>query len=147
MIGGTSVAVRPAMRFIPTKVHGVLDYLGGLLLIAFPFVLGFDSAAATWIMVGLGAGVLAYSMLTDFELGVVRTIPMPAHLLFDGLGGLFLLVSPWLFGFADVDPWWPFVLMGIVEVTAALTTHLHPDDRVRGPEHGGEARVNTVTHG
>ena len=117
------------MRFIPTKVHGVLDYLGALLLIALPFVLGFDSAVATWLMVGLGVGVLLYTVLTDFELGLVRTIPVSAHLLMDGLGGVLLLVAPWVFGFADVDPWWPFVLMGLVEIGAALFTHKVADDK------------------
>lgn len=119
------------MRFVPTKVHGVLDYLGAVLLLAFPFLLGFDSAAARWIMIVLGLGVLLYTIFTDFELGLIRKIPVAGHLAMDGLGGLLLLVSPWLFGFADVDPWWPFVLMGVVEIGAALFTHTVADDKVR----------------
>ena len=118
------------MQFVPTKVHGVLDYLGALLLIAFPFVLGFGTAAATWIMVILGAGVLVYTFFTDFELGIVRRLPVATHLLLDGLGGVFLLAAPWLFGFADQDPWWPFVLMGLVEIGAALFTRRVADDRM-----------------
>jgi hypothetical protein len=29
------------MRFIPTRIHGAIDYLPGLALIIAPFVLGF----------------------------------------------------------------------------------------------------------
>lgn len=29
------------MRFIPTKIHGVLDYIAGLALIAAPWLFGF----------------------------------------------------------------------------------------------------------
>ena len=29
------------MRFIPTRIHGAVDYLTGLILIMAPFVLGF----------------------------------------------------------------------------------------------------------
>lgn len=135
------------MRFIPTKVHGVLDYLGALLLIAFPFLLGFDSAAARWIMIILGVGVLLYTILTDFELGLIRKIPVAGHLLMDGLGGVLLLVAPWLFGFADVDPWWPFVLMGLVELGAAMFTHTVADDKALGAPPASDGQPTTATTG
>lgn len=118
------------MRFIPTRIHAILDYLGGIVLIALPFLFGFESEAATWIMVILGVGVLLYSAMTDYELGLVRKLPMPGHLAMDGIGGVLLLVSPWLFGFADVDPWWLFVLLGVGEICAALCTHTVPDDEI-----------------
>src|SRR5256885_12345246 len=86
---------------IPTRVHGVIDYMMGLLLIAAPWLFGFaDSAAGRWVPVLLGAGVIVYSLMTDYELGAVRAIPMTAHLWLDILGGVLLIASPWLFGFA-----------------------------------------------
>ena len=114
------------MRFIPTRVHGYVDYLMGALLIAAPWLFGFYAGGAeTWVPVVLGAGVILYSLLTDYELGAAKSIGMPAHLWLDGLGGLFLAVSPWLFGFADLVAW-PHLLFGILEVGAALTTHTRP---------------------
>jgi hypothetical protein len=43
------------------------------------------------------------------------------HLGVDAAGGLLLLASPWLFGFAD-RVMWPHVIIGILEIGAALTT-------------------------
>lgn len=79
-----------------------LDYLMGVLLIIAPWILGFgENGAETWVPVVLGAGVIAYSLMTDYELGVVKAIPMRVHLSRDLGGGLLLAVSPWLFQFAD----------------------------------------------
>ena len=91
---------------LPTRVHGMLDYLLGALLIASPWLLGFaEGGAEQWVPVALGAGVLLYSAFTDYELGVVKKLQMPAHLLLDAVGGLALAVSPWMFGLrrAGVD--------------------------------------------
>ena len=103
------------MRFIPTRIHGMLDYLMGLLLIASPWIFGFDEGGAKqWLPVILGAGAIAYSLLTDYELGVVRLLPMPVHLALDLGSGLLLAVSPWLFGFND-DVWAPHLILGLLE--------------------------------
>lgn len=114
------------MRFIPTRVHGFLDYSMGLLLIAAPWLFGFAAGGAeTWVPVVLGAGAILYSLMTDYELGVVRTIPMTAHLGLDGMAGLLLAVSPWLFGFADLV-YLPHLVLGIAEMGAALFTETTP---------------------
>ena len=119
------------MRFIPTRVHGYLDYAMGALLIVSPWLFGFaDGGAAQWIPVVLGVGALAYSLLTDYELGAIRTIPMGTHLLLDLLSGALLAVSPWLFGF-DERVWVPHLILGLLEVGAALTTRKTPyEDRL-----------------
>lgn len=114
------------MRFIPTRIHGILDYLMGLLLIAAPWLFGFARGGAeTWIPVILGVGALAYSLMTNYELSLVRLIPVPTHLLLDGLSGAFLAVSPWLFGFAEWV-WGPHLVLGLIEIGAALTTQKTP---------------------
>lgn len=114
------------MRFIPTRIHGIVDYLTGGLLIVMPWLFGFaQGGAETWVPVILGAGVILYSLLTDYELGMAKTLSMSAHLWLDALGGLFLAVSPWLFGFADFV-YWPHLIIGIFEVFAAFTTHKVP---------------------
>jgi len=115
------------MRFIPTRVHGVIDYVVGLVLLVAPYLLGFaDGSAAQWVPMILGIAIIGMALMTDFEVSVVRLIPMPLHLGIDIAGGLLLLVSPWLFGFAD-RVMWPHVIIGILEVGLALTTRTVPD--------------------
>ena len=114
------------MRFIPTRVHGVLDYGMGVLLIAAPWLFGFaENGADTWIPVVLGAGAILYSLFTDYELGAVRAISMPAHLMLDAASGALLAVSPWLFGF-DERVRIPHLVLGLAEIGAALTTQTRP---------------------
>lgn len=81
--------------------------------------------AALGVPVGVGLLMLGQSMLTKYEWGVLRVIPVPVHLAMDAMVGLFLAASPWLFGFADYI-WWPHVLLGVGEIMAAMTTHLEP---------------------
>ena len=114
------------MRFIPTRVHGFMDYSMGVLLMAAPWLFGFARGGAeTWVPVILGAGVILYSLLTDYELGVVRKLSMSAHLFLDAMGGVLLAASPWLFGFADWV-WVPHVIFGVLEIGAALMTRKVP---------------------
>ena len=102
----------------------------GALLIVAPWLFGFADApdeAATWVPVVLGLGVIAYSLLTDYELGVARKIPMPTHLMLDLGGGVLLALSPWLFGFSEWV-WVPHLVFGILEIGAALVTKKAPTD-------------------
>ena len=73
----------------------------------------------------LGFGIIILALLTDFEVGVVRLIPMPVHLGIDVLGGLLLAASPWLFGFAD-RVWAPHLVFGLLEAGLALVTRTAP---------------------
>lgn len=114
------------MRFITTRVHGMMDYVMGLALIAAPWLFGFAAGGAeTWVPVIVGVSAIIYSLMTAYELGVVPAISMPAHLGLDAASGLLLLVSPWVFQFADLI-WWPHVLFGVLELGAAAMTQTVP---------------------
>lgn len=114
------------MRFIGTKTHGYLDYIMGLLLIAAPWLFDFAAGGAeTWIPVILGLSMIVLALMTDYELGATHTVSMRTHLTIDFLSGAFLAVSPWLFGFADYI-WEPHLILGILEMGAALMTQKHP---------------------
>jgi hypothetical protein len=116
------------MRFIPTKTHGYLDYIMGLVLIAAPWIFGFARGGAeTWVPVLLAAAVIVYSLFTDYELGLMRRLSMRTHLALDLVGGILLAVSPWLFGFAEYV-WAPHVIFGILEIGAALMTKFTPSN-------------------
>jgi hypothetical protein len=110
------------MRFIPTRAHAIIDYLFGIVLIAAPYLLGFANGGPEhWVPAAMGAAILLMSLLTDYEISIVKVVPMELHLGVDAAGGLLLLASPWLFGFAD-RVYWPHVIFGIAEVGVALMT-------------------------
>ena len=113
------------MRFIPTKFHAPLDYIVGMALIAAPWIFQFsDVTAAAAVSIVLGIGLIAYSLFTDYELGVWKVAPMAVHNLIDVVAGGVLAASPWLFGFADepANVWVPHVVVGLAAVFLGLTT-------------------------
>lgn len=123
---------------ISTRTHGVIDYVVGILLIAAPYVLGFDNGGpAHRVPMVLGASAILYSLLTRYELGLVKFIPMPVHLGLDAFSGILLLVSPWLLRFADLI-WWPHVVVGIAEILVVLMTKRVPR---RSPRDEASRRV------
>jgi hypothetical protein len=113
------------MRIIPTQVHGVLDYLTGGTLLSAPGLLALGEVPTSARVLRLaGGGAALYSLLTDYELGVVKLVPMPLHLALDAASGAFLAASPWLLGFAREGRryWLPHVVVGVTEMLAAATT-------------------------
>jgi hypothetical protein len=122
------------MKFIDRKAHGYLDYLVGVLLIAAPWLLGFDRGGAeTYVPVILGAGTILYSLFTDYELGASRQIPFNVHLTIDVIAGIFLALSPWLFNFDDYV-YLPHLVVGIMEVAIVLFTKNRTSE-ARGHRH------------
>lgn len=114
------------MKIFSTRLHGKIDYLAGLLFIASPWIFNFrEHASATWVLVGIGFLSVLLSIFTDYEAGVVRSIPMRVHLTADVFAGAFLASSPWLFGFAQ-NIFLPHLLMGLFQVIAGLLTSTHP---------------------
>ena len=113
------------MRVISTRTHGAIDYLTGAGRLAAPSLLGIsDELAATRTLRAAGLAATAYSLLTDYEFGLVRVIPMPIHLAMDAASGVLVDASPCLFSFAGRGPRYrlPHAFVGASEVLAALTS-------------------------
>lgn len=86
-----------------------------------------------WVPFLLGAGMIVYSVWTDYEWGAFRTLSMTVHLKIDLAGGILLAISPWLFGFADLV-FWPHLIFGVFEIGSALVTQTQPSRRgILGP--------------
>ena len=117
-----------AIRFVPTGIHAYFDYIGGIGLLAAPFVFGFYSVggAAVIIPMVLGIGLILYSLLTNYELGLpgLKFIPMWVHLTLDFVASAFLAVSPFLFGFINRAPnaWLPHIAAGLVVIVLVLVS-------------------------
>jgi hypothetical protein len=124
------------MRLVSTYTHGIADYFVGSLLLAGPWLFGFvNHRAETWIFILLGLATFLYSLLTDYELGAIRVIPMPIHLGLDLVAGIFLAVSPWLFGFST-GVYLPHLCLGILEILVVSISQTKPGPRSHGiPDH------------
>jgi len=113
------------MKLISTRVHGVLDYLVGAVLIAAPWIFGFaDNGPAMWVPIAIGAMTILMALITDFELSVAKIIPMRVHLMMDIAAGLLLAASPWLFGFAE-HVYLPHLVVGIMELAVVVLSEAH----------------------
>src|ERR671932_71929 len=82
-------------RVIPTKVHAIVDAVTGPTLVAAPNVGGFDDSAGSALSArAVGGGATVLSAMTDYELGLVRLVPMRVHLTLDALNGALLAAMP-----------------------------------------------------
>jgi len=117
-------------QFIPTKVHGALDYIVAIALILAPMLFGFQSVGGTVVAVPMVLGVLLflYSLFTNYEWGVFKLLSMPYHLIIDIVAALFLLLSPFLFGFVSEAPnaWLPHVVVGIAVILVVIFSQTAP---------------------
>jgi hypothetical protein len=129
------------MRKIPTRVHGMLDYSTGALLMGLPglFKAARSGRAESAVPVALGVGALLYSLFTDYELGAVRKLPMKVHLGLDVASGIFLAASPWLFDM-DEEVRAPYLALGLWEVAAGLMTESEPTERKAMPRAKSQVR-------
>ena len=124
-----------SIRFVPTRVHGIFDYVGGIALISAPFLFGFFSVGGIAVILPmvLGVGLIVYSLLTRYELGLpaIKFIPMPLHLIFDFVAAALIAVSPFLFGFYHDAPnvWLPHLISGIVVILLVLVSQTQPRTR------------------
>ena len=79
-------------------MHGVLDYTTAAALLAAPAVLGLRGTPAGAVLRAAGAGHVGYSLLTAYELGVVKVLPYRAHLAIDAGAAMGLSVAPLVVG-------------------------------------------------
>jgi hypothetical protein len=61
------------MRFIPTTAHGLAGYVVGLIVVGLPFHFAWTGPSRV-TFVTLGLLVICYSLLTDYELCLVRIL-------------------------------------------------------------------------
>lgn len=109
-------------KIIPPLYHVCIDYSIVLVLLAGPSVF-INSAGVTAKCTSLAMGVFlaVMNILTSYEGGIIRVINMKTHLVIDRLMGMFLIFSPWLFGFIGQS----FLLhlsIGVILLAAGLLT-------------------------
>jgi hypothetical protein len=113
------------MKFIPTYVHGFIDYVIGIFLIIMPWLFEFPTDEnETLIPAFVGIGIIAYSFATNYEYGGLKVISMNSHRRLDYLAGFVLALSPWLFGFHKLV-YLPHVMIGFFFVVLSFFSKSH----------------------
>lgn len=126
-------------KLFSTKTHGVLDYLTVGQLLALPRMLGWSSKV-TGFLNTMALGTLGYSLITRYELGPIKLLPMRGHLALDAMNGALFCAAPLLFPDEDSTVKATLVGLGLFEIMAALTTETEPSYSEQFAEFGDSVR-------
>lgn len=114
---------------ISPGVHGILDYVLGVTLVAAPFVLGFDSDTATTVCVVAGVAELGVAMSTAWSRGLIKLIPPAVHGVIDYIFVIALIAAPFIFGFTDDGTAKAFfVIVGVGGLALVAATRFVSDE-------------------
>jgi len=108
-------------------LHGTIEYLAGVLLIAAPFLFSFESDAATAVSIIAGVLVIAIAAATDGPSSLINSIPIATHILLDFALAAALIAAPFLFGFTDESSATAFFLvLGVLHLLVTIATRFKP---------------------
>ncbi len=112
-----------AAKPLSTTAHGAIDYAYSALLAALPEMLECSPQAATLLRAAAG-GALAYSLLTDYELGVAPLLSMRRHFALDFAAAALLGSAPlWL----DDSPRVKATFAGLALLAVVVTLNTQPE--------------------
>jgi hypothetical protein len=124
---------------IPAAVHGLIEYLAGALFIAAPFLFTFDEDAATAVAIVVGVLMLIIAACTALPTGLIKSIPVPAHVMLDYVLAILLIASPFLFGFSDDGTAAAFfIVVGVVHLLLTIATRFVREERPRRSRRSAE---------
>jgi len=108
---------------IPLFVHGLIEYVAGAVLIVAPFLLSFESGAATAISIVLGVVIIAIAANTEGPTSLVDQLPRPAHVALDYVLVALLIAMPFLAGFSEeTAPTALFIALGVAHLLITIGT-------------------------
>lgn len=108
---------------IPRFVHGIIEYVAGVVFLVAPFLLSFDSGAATAVSIIVGVVVLAIAAATEGPTSLVNQIPVSAHVALDYVLAVLLVALPFIAGFSsETAPTAFFIALGIAHLLITIGT-------------------------
>ncbi|MCF6370117.1 hypothetical protein [Rhizobium halophilum] len=110
------------MRFVPTLVHGIADYVVGAVMILLAFVADIGGIGFYAFLI-LGAFAILYALVTDYELGWKPLLSIPAHLALDAVFALVMLVLPLILVLPTLL-FWASIVIGVMAATLVVTTRM-----------------------
>ena len=110
-------------RILSPDLHGVLDYAAAAGLIVLPMLLKLDavSALAFWLSIVAGAGLVAYSLITDYAFGAFPVLSFRVHLALDLAAAATFAIAPFVFGWTGIVFGYYLVMSAGVLVVVALS--------------------------
>jgi hypothetical protein len=133
------------MKFISSRTHTYIGAVVGVALIVAPWLFQFDEVEpAKWSAIGVGIFVLLNELVTTSPAALVKLVPMRVHVMLDVVTGIFLLATPFLFGFSDEDAnaWVPHIVVGLLIAGYALVTDTSDSVQAAGTDGVDTARRN-----
>ncbi len=112
-------------KIFSTRTHGVLDYLTVGQLFTLPRMFQWSDGAKQWMTV-MALGTLANSLVTRYEYGPLKLLPMQGHLTIDFLQGLLFCAFPLLFPRESTGVKATAVGFGLFSIFASLATETEP---------------------
>lgn len=118
---------------ISTLMHGILDFATAATVMVLPRRLG-ASPALTTLLTAKAMGTLGYSLMTRYELGLVKLLPMRTHLLLDGVVAASMFALPFVFRREAAPVRAALVGIGLLEALTTLSTEREPGNLDLIPE-------------
>ena len=117
---------------IPRFVHGLVEYAAAVLFFVAPFVLDFDSGAATAASIVAGVLVLVLAAASEGPTSLVNQVPLAAHVVLDYFLAVALIAIPFVAGFSDEgSPTAFFIAIGVLHLLVSIGTRFRPRERAR----------------
>src|SRR4051812_29418539 len=131
-----------SMQRISTQTHGTIDYAFSAVVAWLPKLLGMERKTTALLEANAGIAAL-YSAATNYEKGIVKVLPMKAHLTLDALSGGMMVGAAMML--EDESPRNRALIagLGLFEIAAAVMTDPVPRHSVEN-ETGPAARVRTA---
>ncbi len=123
---------------IPPFLHGAIEYVAGVLLIAAPFLFGFEASAAVALSIVAGVVVIAVAASTEGPTSLIDSLPITVHLLLDFALAAVLIAAPFLFGFSDESEATAFfIVLGVVHLLVTIGTRFKAPPETAEPADAG----------
>lgn len=118
---------------IPAFVHGLIEYLAGALFVAAPFLFGFDADAAVAASIVTGVLLLIVAASSALPTGLIKSIPLSAHVVLDYVLAVAMIAAPFVLGFSDEGAAVAFFLVvGVLHLLMTIGTRFVKDRPERG---------------
>jgi len=119
-------------RPISTRTHGMIDYAWATTAGALPAMMNGATATSRLVRQAGTAGGLN-AMMTNYEAGIMRVMPMKGHLAIDFVMSATLMMSPFFLPRSERRYAAVPVLLGVVGFLASILTETtSPNERVEG---------------